>query len=190
MGSDIAYYNEFVAQYLWGTCSWNSFGMLYYFAGFNGYLLLGHYLRNHDWTGRQAALIGVPMFVVGYAVTFFGFRHMTALPDFTDEMLELFFTYCSLNVVMMTIPVFMWAKRVNIRSERMIKALSNLTLCGFGVYMIHYFFTGPSVVLMRAAGVPLCLQIPVAAVVAFGVSWFLVAMAYRCFGKKTKWVMG
>ena len=65
--------------------------MLYYFAGFNGYLLLGHYLRNHDWTGRQAALIGVPMFVVGYAVTFFGFRHMTALPDFTDEMLELFF---------------------------------------------------------------------------------------------------
>lgn len=135
----IPYYNEFVAQYLWGTCSWNSFGMLYYFAGFNGYLLLGHYLRNHDWTGRQAALIGVPMFVVGYAVTFFGFRHMTALPDFTDEMLELFFTYCSLNVVMMTIPVFMWAKRVNIRSERMIKALSNLTLCGFGVYMIHYF---------------------------------------------------
>ena len=110
--------------------------------------------------------------------------------NFTDEMLELFFTYCSLNVVMMTIPVFMWAKRVNIRSERMIKALSNLTLCGFGVYMIHYFFTGPSVVLMRAAGVPLCLQIPVAAVVAFGVSWFLVAMAYRCFGKKTKWVMG
>ena len=101
------------------------------------------------------------MFVVGYAVTFFGFRHMTALPDFTDEMLELFFTYCSLNVVMMTIPVFMWAKRVNIRSERMIKALSNLTLCGFGVYMIHYFFTGPSVVLMRATGVPLCLQIPV-----------------------------
>ena len=186
----IPYYNEFVAQYLWGTCSRNSFGMLYYFAGFNGYLLLGHYLRNHDWTGRQAALIGVPMFVVGYAVTFFGFRHMTALPDFTDEMLELFFTYCSLNVVMMTIPVFMWAKRVNIRSERMIKALSNLTLCGFGVYMIHYFFTGPSVVLMRAAGVPLCLQIPVAAVVAFGVSWFLVAMAYRCFGKKTKWVMG
>lgn len=186
----IPYYNEFVAQYLWGTCSWNSFGMLYYFAGFNGYLLLGHYLRNHDWTGRQAALIGVPMFVVGYAVTFFGFRYMTALPNLTDEILELFFTYCSLNVVMMTIPVFMWAKRVNVRSEWVIKALSNLTLCGFGIYMIHYFFTGPAVVLMRAAGVPLYLQIPAAAVLAFGVSWLLVAMAYRCFGKKTKWVLG
>lgn len=186
----IPYYNEFVAQYLWGTCSWNSFGMLYYFAGFNGYLLLGHYLRKHDWTGRQSVLIGIPMFAVGYAVTFFGFRYMTALPNLTDEMLELFFTYCSLNVVMMTIPVFMWAKRVNVRSEWVIKALSNLTLCGFGIYMIHYFFTGPAVVLMRAAGVPLYLQIPAAAVLAFGVSWLLVAMAYRCFGKKTKWVLG
>lgn len=126
----IPYYSEFVSKYLWGTCSWNSFGTLYYFAGFNGYLLLGHYLRNHDWTGRQSVLIGIPMFVVGYTVTFFGFRHMTALPNLTDEMLELFFTYCSLNVVMMTIPVFMWAKRVNVRSERVIKVLSNLTLCG------------------------------------------------------------
>lgn len=38
----LPYYNEFVSEYLWGSCSWNSFGMLYYFAGFNGYLLLGH----------------------------------------------------------------------------------------------------------------------------------------------------
>ena len=164
--------------------------MLYYFAGFNGYLLLGHYLRNHDWSGRQLAFIGIPMFVAGYAVTFLGFRHMTSLPDFTDEMLELYFTYCSLNVVMMTVPVFVLCKRANIKSERVRRALANLTLCGFGVYMIHYFFTGPSVVLMRAIHIPIPLQIPCAAVVAFCVSWFLVAMAYRCFGKKTKWVLG
>ena len=100
--------------------------MLYAFAGFNGYLLLGHYLKNLDWSMKKTLATGIPMFVVGYVVTFFGFRHMTALPDYTDEMLELFFTYCSLNVVMMTIPVFMWAKRVNIRSERMIKALSRV----------------------------------------------------------------
>ena len=186
----LPYYYQFVDGYLWGTCSWNSFGMLYAFAGFNGYLLLGHYLKNLDWSMKKTLATGIPMFVIGYVVTFFGFRHMTALPDYTDEMLELFFTYCSLNVVMMTIPVFMLAKKVNIRSERIRKALANLTVCGFGVYMIHYFFTGPAVMLTRAAGVPLCLQIPVAAVVAFGVSWFLVAMAYRCFGKKTKWVMG
>ena len=186
----LPYYNQFVAQYLWGTCSWNAFGMFYYFAGFNGYLLLGHYLRNLDWSLGKILAIGLPMFVIGYAVTFFGFRYITALPEYSDEMLELFFTYCSLNVVMMTIPVFMLCKKVNFRSEGIKKALANLTLCGFGIYMIHYFFTGPSVLLVRTLGVPLGIQIPVASVMAFGVSWLIVWAVYRVLGKKAKWIMG
>lgn len=186
----LPYYNQFVAQYLWGTCSWNAFGMFYYFAGFNGYLLLGHYLRNLDWKLGKILAIGLPMFVIGYAVTFFGFRYITALPEYSDEMLELFFTYCSLNVVMMTIPVFMLCKKVNFRSEGIKKALANLTLCGFGIYMIHYFFTGPSVLLVRTLGVPLGIQIPVASVFAFGASWLIVWAVYRVLGKKAKWIMG
>lgn len=186
----LPYYYQFVSNYLWGTCSWNSFGMLYAFAGFNGYLLLGHYLRNLDWSLGKILAIGLPMFVIGYAVTFFGFRYITALPEFSDEMLELFFTYCSLNVVMMTIPVFMLCKKVNFHSEGIRKALANLTLCGFGIYMIHYFFTGPSVVLVRTLGVPLGIQIPVASVFAFGASWLIVWTVYRVLGKKAKWIMG
>ena len=185
----LPYYYQFVSNYLWGTCSWNSFGMLYAFAGFNGYLLLGHYLKNLEWSLKKTLTIGIPMFAVGYAVTFLGFRHITALPEYTDEMLELFFTYCSLNVVMMTIPVFMLAKKVKVNSERMKKALANLTVCGFGIYMIHYFFTGPSVVLMRAIDVPIGLQIPVAAILAFAVSWGLVWLIYRA-GKVAKYIVG
>ena len=185
----LPYYYQFVSYYLWGTCSWNSFGMLYAFAGFNGYLLLGHYLKNLEWSLKKTLAIGIPMFAVGYAVTFLGFRHITALPEYTDEMLELFFTYCSLNVVMMTIPVFMLAKKVKVNSERMKKALANLTVCGFGIYMIHYFFTGPSVVLMRAINMPIGLQIPVAAILAFAVSWGLVWLIYRA-GKVAKYIVG
>ena len=185
----LPYYYQFVSNYLWGTCSWNSFGMLYAFAGFNGYLLLGHYLENLEWSLKKTLAIGIPMFAVGYAVTFLGFRHITALPEYTDEMLELFFTYCSLNVVMMTIPVFMLAKKVKVNSERMKKALANLTVCGFGIYMIHYFFTGPSVVLMRAINMPIGLQIPVAAILAFAVSWGLVWLIYRT-GKVAKYIVG
>ena len=183
----LPYYYQFVSNYLWG--SWNSFGMLYAFAGFNGYLLLGHYLKNLEWSLKKTLAIGIPMFAVGYAVTFLGFRHITALPEYTDEMLELFFTYCSLNVVMMTIPVFMLAKKVKVNSERMKKALANLTVCGFGIYMIHYFFTGPSVVLMRAINMPIGLQIPVAAILAFAVSWGLVWLIYRT-GKVAKYIVG
>jgi len=185
----LPYYYQFVSNYLWRTCSWNSFGMLYAFAGFNGYLLLGHYLKNLEWSLKKTLAIGIPMFAVGYAVTFLGFRHITALPEYTDEMLELFFTYCSLNVVMMTIPVFMLAKKVKVNSERMKKALANLTVCGFGIYMIHYFFTGPSVVLMRAINMPIGLQIPVAAILAFAVSWGLVWLIYRA-GKVAKYIVG
>lgn len=185
----LPYYYQFVSNYLWGTCSWNSFGMLYAFAGFNGYLLLGHYLKNLEWSLKKTLAIGIPMFAAGYAVTFLGFRHITALPEYTDEMLELFFTYCSLNVVMMTIPVFMLAKKVKVNSERMKKALANLTVCGFGIYMIHYFFTGPSVVLMRAINMPIGLQIPVAAILAFAVSWGLVWLIYRT-GKVAKYIVG
>lgn len=185
----LPFYYQFVSNYLWGTCSWNSFGMLYAFAGFNGYLLLGHYLKNLEWSLKKTLAIGIPMFAVGYAVTFLGFRHITALPEYTDEMLELFFTYCSLNVVMMTIPVFMLAKKVKVNSERMKKALANLTVCGFGIYMIHYFFTGPSVVLMRAINMPIGLQIPVAAILAFAVSWGLVWLIYHA-GKVAKYIVG
>ena len=186
----LPYYYEYVSPYLWGTCSWNSFGMLYYFAGFNGYLLLGHYLRKLDWPVSKILAIGIPMFLIGYAVTFFGFRHVTSLPDFTDEQLELFFTYNSLNVVMMTAPVFMLVKKVNVKSVSIQKALANLTLCGFGIYMIHYFFTSPCVILMRMIGIPLGLQIPLAAVVAFGISWAIVFAIYKVVGKNAKYIVG
>jgi len=186
----LPYYLEYVSPYIWGSCSWNSFHMLYYFAGFNGYLLLGHYLRNHDWSLGKILAIGIPMFVVGYTVTFFGFRHITSLPQYSDEMLELFFTYNSLNVVMITIPFFLLAKKVKVRSERVQRALANLTVCGFGIYMVHYFFTGPGVVVMRAIGVSLYLQIPAAAVVAFAVSWGLVLLIRKVSGKKAKYIVG
>ena len=186
----LPYYYQFVSNYLWGTCSWNSFGMLYAFAGFNGYLLLGHYLKNLEWSLKKTLAIGIPMFAVGYAVTFLGFRHITALPEYTDEMLELFFTYCSLNVVMMTIPVFLLAKKVDVRSEKVKSLLANLTTCGFGIYMVHYFFTGPGVVLMRVLHVPVVLQIPAAAVVAFAISWLIVAVIYRLMGKNARYVVG
>lgn len=186
----VPYLREYVNPYIWGACSWNEFYMLYYFAGFNGYLLLGHYLRHHDWSLSKILLAGIPMFVVGFGVTFAGFRHITSLPEFTEEQLELFFYYCSPNVVMMTIPIFLLCKKVEIHSVWIQKALANLTVCGFGVYMIHYFFTGPSVALMRTLHIPICLQIPLAAVLAFAVSWALVLLIRRLTGKTAKYWVG
>lgn len=186
----LPYYQEYVSNYLWGTCSWNAFGMLYYFAGFNGYLLLGHYLRHTEWSLSKTLSVGIPLFMIGYAVTFIGFRHITANPASTPEEYELFFTYCSPNVLLMTFPVFMLCKKVNVKSALIRKALAHLTLCGFGVYMIHYFFAGPAVALTRMWHVPIALQIPVASVLAFGVSWILVGIIRRLLGQRARYVVG
>ena len=90
----VPYYREFVNPYLWGSCSWNEFYMLYNFAGFNGYLLLGHYLRHHDFSLARTLGWGIPSFVIGFLITFLGFRHITSLPEYTEEQLEMFFYYC------------------------------------------------------------------------------------------------
>lgn len=186
----VPYYREFVNPYLWGSCSWNEFYMLYNFAGFNGYLLLGHYLRHHDFRLARTLGWGIPSFVIGFLITFLGFRHITSLPEYTEEQLEMFFYYCSPNVVMMTVPCFLIAKKVNVRNERLRQALANLTVCGFGVYMIHYFFTGPCVLLARMCHIPVAVQIPVAALIAFGASWGLVNLLRRLTGKYAKYLVG
>ena len=186
----LPYFYEYVSVYVWGGCSWNSFNMLYYFAGFNGYLLLGHYLRHIDWSTQKTVLITIPLFVIGYLVTFFGFRHITTLPHYTNEQLELFFTYNSLNVVIMTFAVFMLCKKVKVKNEIIKRMLANLTICGFGIYMIHYFFTGPSVQLMRTIRIPLSIQIPLASVVAFGTAWIIVLIIRKLAGKKAKIIVG
>lgn len=130
------------------------------------------------------------MFVTGYCITYFGRNYMMGLHGCTEEMAELFWTNNSLNVILMTIPLFMACKAIRIKSGRIRMLLANLTLCGYGIYMIHYFFIGYAVILMRILGVPLGLQIPFAAVVALAVSWTIVAIGHKLLGSKAKWLFG
>jgi len=90
----------------------------------------------------------------------------------------------------MTIPCFMIAQKIRFNSSVIKKLLANLTVCGFGVYMIHYFFIGPSVNLMRAINMPLSVQIPIAAVLAFLISWIVVNLIRKALGKRAKYIVG
>lgn len=186
----LPYYREFVDPYLWGGCSWNAFSALYYFAGFNGYLLLGHYLRHHDFSARLTWGLGLPLMVLGWAVTFVGFRYVTALPSYSDELLELFFTYNSLNVALMTAPLFLIIKRIPVHSSRLQALLRNLTACGLGVYIVHYFLAGPCVELVRWLSVPVPLQIPLAVLPAFALSWAFIAAVRRLTGRYARILVG
>ena len=168
----IPYLTEFVSRYHFGTCSWNAFGTFYYFAGFNGYLLLGYYLgKGNNWSLGKTLSVAVPLFLVGYFVTLVGFRHMTSDPNVSEEGMELFFTYCSPNVALMAIAVFLLVQKVNVTSLSIRRALANLTRCGFGLYCVHYFFVGPSYMFAQWLGTPVPLLVPVSMLFTFVCAW-------------------
>ena len=178
--------------YLLGTCSWNAFGTLYAFAGFNGYLILGHYLKNAalQWSTLKTCTICLVLFALGYAVTFSGFSSAAANPASTEEDMELFFTFCSPNVAIMTIAVFLLLRQVTVRRAWLVRALENMTRCGFGIYIIHYFVVGPFFLLIGPSSLPIPLQVPVMAVCIFATSWAITALLRKIFGRKAIYIVG
>ncbi|WP_459187921.1 acyltransferase [Parabacteroides sp. APC149_11_2_Y6] len=187
----IPYLSAYVSYYMFGTSTWNQFGMLYYFAGFNGYLLLGHYLKEgNDWSLGKTTLVSAVLFAVGYAVTYAGFSEAAANMQSTEAEMELFFTFCSPNVAIMTVAVFLLLQKVIIKNETVMKALANMTKCGFGIYMVHYFIVGPVFILMKHVTLPIPLQVPIMAVIIFCISWGFTWMMYRLLGERARWIMG
>ena len=172
----IPYLREYLTKDLWGTCSWNEFGLLYYFAGFNGYLLLGYYIVNNDinFSWSKLAIVGLPTFVVGYCITFFGFKSVTAVPGQPAELVELFFTYCSPNVLMMTLPVFLVVRKIQFSSVIIRRFSVSISTCTFGIWMSHYLFLGPCYMLVESLPLHTMVKMIVCTILLLSVTWGFV----------------
>lgn len=213
--------------YLFGTCSWNAFGTFYAFAGFNGYLLLGHVLAqlSRELNLKKTLAIGLPILCAGTFLTYLGFLWVrltgsldnpavfNALADTgivsktladaaqalagtspeavaatakmfqAEPMVELFWTYCSFNVVLSSAALFLLISKIEIAPGRLTRFLATLGKIGFGVYLVHYFFVGPCYVLAVKIGIPLSLQIPVSALFAFAATYVAVRALYAILPK-------
>ena len=103
--------------------------------------------------------------------------------------MELFFTFCSPNVAMMTAAVFLLMQKIRIRRQTIVRLLANMTKCGFGIYIVHYFLVGPFFLLIGPSSLPIPLQVPVMAVCIFAVAWAFTALVYKLLGKRplTSW---
>lgn len=177
--------------YAFGEDTWNEFGLFYYFAGFNGYLLLGHYVRQgNQWSLPKTLLICIVMFAIGYYVTYTGFSTTAANPNATETEMELYFTFCSPNVLLMTLAVFLLLQKAVVTTPIVVKALANITKCGFGIYMVHYFVVGPFFLLIGPSEIPIPLQVPLMAVCIFLCSWAFTALMYRLMPQKARYIMG
>ena len=177
--------------YVFGTDTWNEFGLFYYFAGFNGYLLLGHYVKKgNDWSLMKTFILCILMFAVGYYITYTGFSTTASNPNATETEMELFFTFCSPNVLLMTLATFLLLQKVVITNSTVIKVLANMTQCGFGIYMVHYFVVGPFFLLIGPSSLPIPLQVPLMAICIFLCSWAFTALIYKLMPRKAVWFMG
>ena len=188
----LPYFTEYVSRYAFGTCEWNSFGLFYYFAGFSGYMLLGHYIQHYiHWSWNKTIAVALPLLIGGFLITYNGYNYIMELPDKTPEQVELFWTYNTPNVAMMTIACFLLVYRIHIKAESRLAAwLSNLTTCGFGIYMIHYFFVCVGYDAGAWLHIPAPLRIPFSAIIILACSWSLVALGKKALGKYSKYLLG
>lgn len=186
------YVYQFYSHDVFGMCAWNSFSTFYYFAGFNGYLLLGHYLVKDvkEWSWAKTIASSSILFAIGYIATYMGFKAMTANPNCTEPEMELFFLYCTPNVALMTFALFMLVRKVKIERGWLVKALTNLTKCGLGIYLIHYFVVGLGYNIADALAIPISIRIPITALIALIISWTFVASIFAVLPRVAKWIFG
>lgn len=129
------YLGNYGSMGIWGACTWNAFGTFYYVSGFMGYMILANYLTRHPMrcSGFKLSLITIPMFTIGFLITYGGY--VSLVPSQNWTLIELFWSFCSINVFMMTLPVFLWIERTQVKATPF---MTSLSIMSFGVYLCHF----------------------------------------------------
>lgn len=189
----LPYLAQLLSPNLFGVCAWNQFGTFHYFAGFTGYLLLGHLLgKGNPLPSRKIVAVGVMLYFAGYVVTYTGFTTIMAQYSYEQapDLIEMFWQFCSPNVVLMAIGLFLIAQRVKIRSERWQRVLQSTTRCSFGAYLMHYIFIGPVIILLSPLGLPTPVCVIVTVAIVFAVCWACTWAIYRFMPRIAKHIVG
>lgn len=165
----IGYTGNYGNMGILGVCDWNEFGTFYYVSGFIGYLVLAFYLKKYppQWTWRKTWAVTIPMFVAGYLLTTLGYLAVHRHFPGNYAYLEVIWYFAGINVFLMTFPVFLLVRRMQIAPRRWMARLASLT---FGIYLCHFIFVVAAFDLLNFAALPPALHIAGMAVCAFAVS--------------------
>lgn len=189
----LPYLTQLVSPFLFGRCYWNDFGTLHYFAGFTGYLLLGHLMaKGNPIASRKIIAVGAMLYFAGYIITYMGYSTTAAQYSYAEapEKLELFWQFCSPNVVLMALGVFMIVQRIKITSPRLQSILASTTKCSFGAYLMHYIFIGPAIIILTPLNLPTPLSVICSVIMVFAACWLLTSLIYKVTPKWAKYIVG
>lgn len=185
----IPYIHTFVVPYVFGEAEWNEFGMLYYFSGFVGYIVLGSIVKmNGKASFGLSAGLSVLLFCLSTWATYEGYHYMMSQPGVTPEGMELFFMFCTPNVMVMTLAIFSLVSRFKTQSKVVLHILPTLSGCGFGIYMVHYLFIGPIDFLLAKMALPIWLHIPVCSLAVFAAAWAFILLLKKL--PRSKFITG
>lgn len=130
-----------------GESDWNNHGMLIYFSGFLGYILLGIYLHRYNtFSAIKSCVIGGILFGVGYYVTYKGLwfdigrLNSQKVAEVNAEgwvIIETFIGYLTINVAMMTAGVFMFFQKLKLPNA-ITSIMTELSIYSFGLFLVHY----------------------------------------------------
>lgn len=170
----LGYLGNFGNMGLFGVCDWNDYGTFYYVSGFIGYLVLAYYLVKHplEWSLKKTLAYGIPLFIIGYLITAFGFVNVQKQFPGNYAYLEIVWYFAGINVFMMTLPVFLIVQKIDFTPKAWLKRLASFT---FGIYLCHFVFVQISYdILGNIAALPVVFRIIGMALLAFAVSAVLV----------------
>lgn len=139
---------------LWGEASWNTYGVFYYLSGFVGYLLLGLYFRKfvHNLSWKRTLLIGVPLFLLGFAICNYGFLSRVWAdcggqfpiegPVGLAALWEGPWLNDTFGVALMTISWIMFFRKIKGESSFYRKVLLPVSKASYGMYLSHLLLLG------------------------------------------------
>lgn len=104
-------------------------------------------------------------------------------------MPHIFFTYCSPNVLLMTLPIFLVIKKNHFKSVTIRRFAINISTCTLGIWMSHYLFLGPCYMLVEFLPLHTMLKMIVCTILLLSITWGFVYVI-RKSGKIGKWIMG
>ena len=181
-----------------GECSWNKYGMLIYFSGYLGYILLGIFLHRYNTlSARKSCLIGALLFVVGYIITYNGLWYdigrlnSQKVAEVNDEgwvIIETLIGYLTINVAMMTAGVFMFFQKLKLPIVVQ-KVMKELSILSFGLFLVHYIlYLWIGAKLIPTWNLNPGIEEIVVAIIVFIVSYIVVkAISYL---PKSKYIIG
>ena len=138
---------------LYGEAIWNEFSLFYYVSGYIGYVVIAHYIRTYitDWSWRKVLSVGLPLFIVGYAITS-GWFYWYALSevgvnaegmilgDMADlRDVEASWRFCTPGVAMMSVALFLGFKKITCNKGWFYSLIADISRLSYGMYLMHIF---------------------------------------------------